>query len=110
MLNRCVVIIRPREPFFQWLRSLPDPLELSLEDYDDDSTAYLLPDFEDEEGKEEILSHFHDLLFAEILGGWWTFEADWPKNRNLEIFKEWFTCEFHSLVIDLVADPLVSED
>ena len=110
MLNRCVVIIRPREPFFQWLRSLPDPLELSPEDYDDDSTAYLLPDFEDDEGKEEILAHFHDLLFAEILGGWWTVEANWPKNRNLEIFKEWFTCEFHSLVIDLVADPLISED
>ena len=110
MLNRCVVLIRPKEPFFQWLRTLPDPTELSLEEYDEDSTVYLLPDFEDEEGKEDVLAHFHDILFDEILNGWWTVEADWPQNRTLEMFKEWFACEFHSVVMDLVADPLLEEE
>ncbi len=110
MLNRCVATIRPKEPFFQWLRTLPDPCELTAQEYEDDSTAYLLPYFEDDEGKEQVLTHFYDLLFSEILGGWWTVENDWPKNRDLALFNEWFTCELHSLVLDLVAEPLVYED
>ena len=110
MVNRSVVLIRPKEPFFQWLRSLPDPCELSIEDYNDDSTAYLLPEYEDDIEQTEVLEQYYDLIFEEVLGGWWTVEGDWPPTRNFATFNDWFSCEFHSLVIDLVADPLIVEE
>jgi len=110
MVNRSVVILRAKEPFFQWLRSLPDPVELTPEDYDDDSTAYLIPHYWDNHERDELLKQIFDFLFIDVLSGWWTEESDWPQNRDLQMFQEWFTCEFHSLLIDLVADPLIREE
>lgn len=109
MLNRSVVIVRPKKPFFDWLRTLPDPISLSPEQYDDDSAAYLLPDVEDDNDQEKALRQCYEILFEELLSGWWTLENDWPKERSFLIFKEWFTCEFHSLALDLVDGPLVLE-
>ena len=49
-------------------------------------------------------------IFEEQLGDWWNDEKDWPKNRNMTLFKQWFDVEFHSVVIDLVDDVLVNEE
>ncbi len=110
MINRSIVIIHPKEPFFQWLRSIPDSCELTLEQYEDDSTAYLIPDYDDDVHKEQVLAQFFSLIFEDILSGWSNVPKDWPKNRTLETFNLWFSCDFHSLVLDLVADPLVREE
>ena len=40
------------------------------------------------------------------LAGWHQLEEDWPANRTYTMFREWFTVEWHSLVIDLCGDPL----
>ncbi|MDH4164611.1 MAG: VacJ [Nitrospirota bacterium] len=94
----------------QWLKTLPDPMDISLAEVNDDTSAYLLPDYEDDDEQDEILRRFYGHIFEEQLDGWWTDERDWPQNRTLELFAEWFTVEFHSLVIDLVDAPLESEE
>ena len=110
IVNRSVVIIKAKEPFMQWLKTLPDPMDISLAEVNDDTSAYLLPDYEDDDEQDEILRRFYGHIFEEQLDGWWTDERDWPQNRTLELFAEWFTVEFHSLVIDLVDAPLESEE
>ena len=47
MINRSIVIVKAKQPFQLWLQSLPDPANLTLQQINEDSTAYLLPAFED---------------------------------------------------------------
>ena len=110
MINRCVVIVRAREPFLQWLKSLPNPSDVSLEQANRDNTVYLLPEYGFDDEQEELIEQFFSIIFEEQLTGWWTDERDWPSNRDLATFKKWFDVEFHSVVFDLVDAPIEDED
>ena len=48
MLNRVAVIVKRKKPFFDWLKALPDPCDVTPEEADDDSTVYLFPEYEDD--------------------------------------------------------------
>jgi hypothetical protein len=110
MVNRSVLIIRTKEPFRQWLRSLPEPEDVSLEEINHDNSVYLIPEYEDDNERDKLLKKFYLEIFEEQLEGWWLDEKDWPKSRNLGMFKKWFDVEFHSVVIDLVGEDLSSEE
>lgn len=105
MINRSVAIIKTKRPLVDWLKTLPEPADLPLEDLNIDTTAFLLPDL-GENNQEDILAHYYDLIFEEQLMSWWTDKKDWPSPRDLEEFNKWFSVEFHSLVFDLVDEPL----
>ena len=46
-INRAVVILRYKQPYIDWVRRAgPDPIELTLEDANDDSEAFLVPTYE----------------------------------------------------------------
>jgi len=104
------VIVKAKEPFIQWLKSLPDPMDISLAEVNDDTSVYLLPDYEDDDEQDEVLRRFYGPIFEEQLDGWWTDERDWPRDRTFALFTRWFEVEFHSLVIDLVDAPLEAEE
>ena len=48
MVNRSVVIAIAKEPFREWLLSLPVPCDDTLEEINEDRTAYLIPEHEDD--------------------------------------------------------------
>jgi hypothetical protein len=104
------VIVKAKEPFIQWLKSLPDPMDITLAKANEDSSAYLLPDYEDDDEQDEVLRRFYVPIFEEQLDGWWTEQRDWPRDRTFAQFTRWFDVEFHSLVIDLVDAPLEDEE
>jgi hypothetical protein len=107
-INRGLLVVKPKQPFLNWLNSLPDEIEVNepnQEDLDesfqiDDYTAYLVPEFEDDETRQ-VLEEFYSSIFEEELVSWSQEESDWPKNRDLTMFLEWFEVEFHSMVVDL---------
>ena len=110
MLNRSVLIVKAKQPFLNWLRSLSDPADITLEQLNQDNTAYLLPDYTYDTEQEEILADYFDLIFEEQLAGWWKVESDWPADRDLGTFKKWFDVEFHSAILDLVDESLKDEE
>lgn len=110
MLNRCVVIVKAKEPFLEWLKGLPDACDFGMDVVNDDNTAYLLPDYEDDRKRDRILSRYFGLIFEERLAAWWTEEKDWPSKRDLRTFKRWFDIEFHSIVLDLVDGPIFDDE
>jgi hypothetical protein len=110
MINRCVLIVRAKEPFLQWVNSLPNPTNITLEQINSDTSAYLLPEFEDDQERAVLVKQFFPQIFEEQLSGWWTNEPDWPSKRDFALFKKWFDVEFHSAVFDLVEAPLGEED
>jgi hypothetical protein len=109
MLNRGLVIVSPREPFRQWLLSLPEPINVSLEEMNEDRSAYLITEFDDDKHRERVLQKSFKMIFEDQLVNWWTRNEDWPKKRDLLTFKKWFDLQFHSVVEDLVDDELVDE-
>lgn len=109
LINRGLLIVKPKQPFLDWLKSLPNDIEAeeaNQEELDespeiDDYTAYLVPEFEDDEETRQVLEEFYSFIFQQELESWDQEESNWPKNRDLVTFHEWFEVEFHSMVFDL---------
>jgi hypothetical protein len=112
MVNRSAITVTAKQPFLDWLYQLPNPVgcEITLDHVNEERHVYLVPDYELNSEREEILQEFFDLIWEIELDGWWTEESDWPVDRSLDEFKRWFDIKFHSLVEDLVNEPLFDED
>ncbi len=109
-INRSVLIVRAKEPFLQWLNSLPDPGKFTLDEVNLDCTAFLFPDYEDDSEMEKLLEQYYPVIYEEQLDGWWRDQDAWPQKRDLKTFKEWFDVDFHCMVFDLVEKPLKKFD
>jgi hypothetical protein len=104
MLNRAALIVRPAKPYLDWAAGLDDSgLPPSP---DDEQTVYLVPEFEDDEEREAVLEMVWAELFERELFDWHINADDWPQNRTLAMFREWFRIEMHSIVEDMVDGPL----
>jgi hypothetical protein len=108
MLNRAVLIVRPKQPYIEWAAGLDD--SGLVPEFEGEKTAYLVPSFEDDDEAEDILKQIYAEIFERELEGWHTDESDWPQERTFAIFKQWFHLELHSVVEDLCAYALVEED
>ena len=109
MFNRCAVVVRKKQPYLDWLLRLPDPVDTdtTLEQVNDDSHVYLLPEYAYVSEQQDLIAQFFDVLFELELGGWWQKPDDWPSVRDLNTFNEWFDIEFHSCIEDLGDFPLI---
>jgi hypothetical protein len=100
-VNRSLAIIKPRQPFYDWLKDMPDwDFDLSLETLRVDCTALLLPEFEEPEGAVGYIDEIFERVFEMELASWYEDERVWPQKRSLKMFWEWFDVELHSMVID----------
>jgi hypothetical protein len=111
MINRGAIVVKPKQPFLDWLRALPEPvLDITLEELREDCSAYLLPDWDSEEKLQRMLSQCCADIFEEQLAAWFTDESQWPKKRAWAAFTEWFDVEPHSVVINLVQGALIDDE
>jgi hypothetical protein len=90
MINRAVLVVRPREPYLDWAASLDDDAPTAVESLQDCVSVYLVP--EDPTGREETppLEDFFTEIFERELEEWCTDESAWPERRDLETFELWF--------------------
>lgn len=107
MLNRAAVLVRYKEPAVRWINEAdPDPeaRTLTLSEVNEEHTVYLISDG-DADTKDTLarwIKHNYDWLFEAELEGWYTDESLWPQNRTLKMFREWFTVECHTVILDTV--------
>jgi hypothetical protein len=109
MINRCILIVKAKQPFLLWLQSLPDPANFTLQQINRDNATYLLPEYDADDDRKKLLRRYSNLIFEEQLSSWWRDETDWPAKRDVKTFTQWFDVEFHSVVLDLVDKPLLHE-
>lgn len=105
-INRTALIVKPKQPFADWLTAVDPRGSLTLPEIREDTTVFLLPDEAFQMDLEKVLREFFEDIFEQVLWEWATDEGDWPKERSYEKFREWFDVEFHSGVIDLAEDPI----
>ena len=110
-LNRSAVIVMPKQPFLDWLRSVdPKGDEVSLADLRCEPTVYLVSECESDAALARCLRKFSQSIFEDILNGWWTEQNDWPKDRSFAVFRTWFEWDCYSMVADLCERSIVPYD
>ena len=110
-INRTAVVIRPKQPFVDWLNSVPDEeIEFTLERVSDDNLTFLIPPYNNPDESLACVKKIYDQLFEFELFGWVETEEIWPQNRTWELFQEWFEIEINSEVFDLVDEEIEKEE
>jgi hypothetical protein len=111
MLNRDLIVVRLKQPFVDWVNEAdpyPDGSRMTLKEVNEDLPAFLIHDYACED-LEDWLEQHYETLFAELLEQWYVDDALWPQDITLELFKTWCDVGIHSMVIDLVDEPLVDD-
>lgn len=110
LINRAVAVIKPRQRYFDWTRSLPDVLdELTLADLQRDCTTILIPEFDSLRESEAFIADMATHLFEIELDAWDHDTRTWPTNRDSHTFREWFDVEIHSMVLDAADEDITRE-
>lgn len=103
-INRYAIVLKPQQPFFDWINSLyPDEEIIEI----DRPNIYLVDDGIDD--LEKWLQKKFDKLFMKQLFDWHTNKKDWPQKRNFKMFKQWFQIDVSDMVFDLENLPVFKE-
>ncbi len=108
-VSRSALIFHPRQPVADWVDACDSehvvPAEITLR-----NVQVVLVDQEVEEDLDEWLGLHWSLLFEWWLNGWYTDPDLWPRDRTLDMFREWFDVEVASGVLALGSEPFEVED
>ena len=110
-IRRSALVLKPKQPFYDWVKSIRDiPEEMQTDKADieppGEPDVYLLPDYETTEQMERWVSRNFDWLFCEQLNSWYSDEYVWIQNRTFKMFKEWFDYSLHTMVWDSQDGPI----
>lgn len=109
-VNRSLVLLKPRQPFADWLLALPgQQADVTLDALRDSANALLIPVAEDLDEIATLLAERMDDLFEAELADWCDDQTLWPTPRTLDVFRAWFDVEIHPVVTDLADAPLARE-
>ena len=103
-INRNAIVVTPKQALFDWINGIYPESPVSGND-DDEGTVYL----DSNEAVEKWLSRNFDDIFQNELNNWHQDENDWPKKRTFKMFKEWFTYNIHSMVLDMEETPVLKD-
>ena len=97
--NRTAVIVVPKQPFLDWLRSVDETSgEITVEDLAREPTVYLLPETGSDRQAERRLAEVCHEVFEEELNGWYRVPSAWPSDRGKRNFSRWFTYSTNTLL------------
>jgi hypothetical protein len=112
-VNRSVFMLVPEQPFLDWIKAVdPEPVPaMTLETIRDDASVFLLPEVADTPENALRWVEKRWRTFFEFMLGEWFDDSLWPEQISLDMFRQWFTPRFHSMVWDMAPDtPIEYED
>lgn len=104
-INRSAIVVRAKQPLFDWLHSLNPDDEL-INSKDIGETIYLVEDLLSEEEIEAWLKDNYYKIFFKELSGWHLIISDYPRKLSFEMFKGWFDYKSYPMVIDVEEDVI----
>ncbi|MBR6026508.1 MAG: hypothetical protein IK065_02790 [Neisseriaceae bacterium] len=108
-VNRHAVIIKGKKPFLDWINQLNDEednFQLTLEQLRSESNTYLVPETEMPEETIAYIDEHFDKFFQAELSAWALNDEDYPKNRTLQMFWDFFDVEVSDIVVDMCDEDL----
>jgi len=101
-INRSVAVIKPKQPFLDWLNALPDNEEsFTSADLQTDCTVLLLPEFGNDLQAHKFIKKIFKYIFEKELDAYCIDPDYWPRKRGYKTFLKWFDIELHSEVFDI---------
>ena len=115
LLNRSAVILQPRQPYLDWINSLPSEMSeleqpLAAGAFDEEGRVYLIDEFEPESEQDEdsLLASYWRSLLENELSAWDQFADHWPEPMNQALLTEWFEIKRLPLAFDASAESLMT--
>jgi hypothetical protein len=71
-IDRSLMVVKPKQPFFDWVQSVDYEQDLTLEYVREDSSAYLIPQLWEDSEQPAILEWCYELVFEAELESWYT--------------------------------------
>ena len=105
-INRNAIVVKPKQPLFDWINSIDPATPIYMVP---EGTVYLLKEKDSNEQIEKWLQRNFDNIFQNELNNWYIDEKVWPQKRTYQLFKEWFTIEIHSMILDLEETAIIKE-
>jgi hypothetical protein len=105
-INRYAIVVKPLQPFFDWLNSL-NPKDDAINEVDE-ANVYLVDN--DIDDIEKWLRKKFDKFFTMELDDWHTNKKEWPQYRSYKMFKQWFSVDISTMVYDMENRPVYKED
>lgn len=102
-INRHAIVIKPLQPFFDWLNALYPNDTIDTSDIDGPN-IYLVD--ENIDNLEAWLKKKYDRFFTMELNEWHTNKKEWPQKRNHKMFKQWFQVDISTGIYDLEKKPI----
>ena len=108
MINRSAVVVRYREAFCDWLRSIG----VEEEEFQDhaDKSVYLIGECEYPEDQDEVLRESASAIFYEEVSAWHLESEQYPDFNDFTLFATWFETEFFDMVYDALDGPLTKSE
>lgn len=104
-LDRSALCIWAKEPFVEWLNTLPDKpdeVTFTLEGVVADPGLYLIPAIADEGEVDAMLATLTPTIFLKEFERWCENPEWWPKDVELEDVDDWFDYQLFFEASDLV--------
>jgi hypothetical protein len=112
LVYRCAIVVKPLQPFLDWLIKIEDDNEQPLSELQQDSNLYLIPDYENAADIEKAITKYiktnYAGIFAHQLSEWYLDPALYPK-IDYPTFTQWFEITTHSMVYDTVKGSIEKE-
>ena len=110
-INRMAVVIKPKQPFIDWINSMPgDSSNYTIEQIAKNNLTFLVPEYDNTVSTMNYIKKKYKIIFEWELWGWITDEELWPEKRNWKMFNEWFDIEISSEVFDMVDLAIEKEE
>jgi|SRR5215467_5863891 len=111
MVNRCAVVVTPKQPFLTWLHRIdPSSHDIKMDDLRRDPSVYLFPECTDDGALTKLLKKGCLRIFEQELESWDRNEESWPKDRSFAAFQQWFDHSIHRMVFDITHQQLELEE
>ncbi len=109
-VEKAVLQVKLKQPYLDWVKSLPEPGDFTLEVLNEENHIYLIPEYETTHELKLIIQKLYPEIFEVELGTWYKDKKLWPERRGYATFMEWFDLHVHSMVFDSYEDKIEKEE
>jgi hypothetical protein len=104
--NRSYITVHPKQAFWDWANQYNTEVSFDADDTTEGTVYLVEEDFFD---FEPVLEKNFKKIFKNELSSITEEEEYWPEVRTMEVFEDWFTVDFGSIVVDLEKSDLKRE-
>jgi len=108
-VNRVALILSPKEAMYEWVRTLPESLEITPDEVRQASVVLLIPILDTEDEFFDYLADSTPEWIAMMLSIWEENRNLWPPDFEEIDFDAWFDVDVHNMVVDTGLDAEMAE-